>query len=183
MQISVNAATNAFINATLNNEDIATRFIGDIKQSAQTANHGKWYLCNGQALSRSTHSALFAIIGTSFGVGDDSTTFTLPDARGRVLGTSGQGSGLTNRTAGQVVGTETETLTVRQIPSHDHPPSASAINQGIQFAGGGGGIFTNAYAGGSVNNGPNTGLRGGGASHNNMQPTLFIGNTFIYAGV
>lgn len=53
--------------------------IGDLKQSLQTANHGNWFLCNGQAISRTTYSDLFNLIGTTYGPGDGSTTFNLPD--------------------------------------------------------------------------------------------------------
>ncbi len=59
--------------------------IGDIKASVQTQNHSGWLLCNGQAVSRTTYSALFALIGTKFGSGDGSKTFNLPDYRGKFL--------------------------------------------------------------------------------------------------
>ena len=59
--------------------------IGDIKASARNANHGNWFLCNGQAISRTTYSKLFSIIGTNYGAGDGSTTFNLPDYRGKFL--------------------------------------------------------------------------------------------------
>ena len=73
-----------------------TYFVGDYKISAQNSNHGKWLICNGQEASRTVKAALFALIGTSFGVGNGSTTFNLPDMRGRVPGLIGQGSGLTS---------------------------------------------------------------------------------------
>lgn len=60
-------------------------YIGDIKPSVRTANHGNWFICNGQAVSRSTYATLFSIIGTNFGDGDGSTTFNLPDYRGKFL--------------------------------------------------------------------------------------------------
>ncbi len=59
--------------------------IGDIKASLQTSNHGNWLLCNGQAVSRTTYSELFELIGTKFGVGDGTTTFNVPDYRGKFL--------------------------------------------------------------------------------------------------
>ena len=59
--------------------------IGDIKASVRGENHGHWFLCNGQALSRETYSDLYAIIGTNFGAGDGVTTFNLPDYRGKFL--------------------------------------------------------------------------------------------------
>lgn len=60
-------------------------YIGDIKPSVRTANHGNWFLCDGQAISRTTYATLFSIIGTNFGAGDGSTTFNLPDYRGKFL--------------------------------------------------------------------------------------------------
>lgn len=59
--------------------------IGDIKASVKDANHDNWFLCNGQAINRVTYSELFAIIGTKFGQGDGTTTFNLPDYRGKFL--------------------------------------------------------------------------------------------------
>jgi microcystin-dependent protein len=59
--------------------------IGDIKASTQTENHGSWLLCNGQAVSRATYADLFEVIGTSFGEGNGSTTFNVPDYRGKFL--------------------------------------------------------------------------------------------------
>jgi microcystin-dependent protein len=63
----------------------ATSYIGDIKASAQTANHGHWLLCNGQAVSRATYADLYALIGTNFGEGDGVNTFNVPDYRGKFL--------------------------------------------------------------------------------------------------
>lgn len=66
--------------------DVASiSYIGDIKTSTRTANHGVWFLCNGQAISRTTYATLFSIIGTNYGHGDGSTTFNLPDYRGKFL--------------------------------------------------------------------------------------------------
>ena len=63
----------------------ASVFVGDIKASLQTANHGNWLLCDGSAVSRTTYADLFALIGDGFGAGDGSTTFNLPDYRGKFL--------------------------------------------------------------------------------------------------
>lgn len=60
-------------------------YIGDIKPSVRSANHGNWFLCDGQEVSRTTYATLFSIIGTNFGDGDGSTTFNLPDYRGKFL--------------------------------------------------------------------------------------------------
>ena len=158
----------------IENADLVDNYIGDFKNSAQLANHGRWLLCNGQTVSRTTYSLLFNLIGTSFGVGNGSTTFTLPDCQGRVSGSIGSGSGLTTRTAGQLIGAETHTLTIAQMPAHTH---SSNVNIG-GTTGGGATVQSNG-----VTSVPTTSSTGGGLSHNNMQPTIFLGNTFIYAGV
>lgn len=59
--------------------------VGDIKTSLKSSNHDNWFLCNGQAVSRTAYAKLFELIGTNFGNGDGSTTFNLPDYRGKFL--------------------------------------------------------------------------------------------------
>lgn len=78
--------------------------IGDIKASVRNSNHGKWFLCNGQAINRNTYAALFAIIGTNFGVGNGTTTFNLPDYRGKFL------RGLGGNSAANIYTTQAEGL-------------------------------------------------------------------------
>ena len=83
-----------------------------------------WLECDGAAVSRSTYSDLFAIIGTIYGAGDGSTTFNLPDLQGRVI--MGQGGSTANRTPtdleniGDTFGSQTHTLTVNEMPPHNH---------------------------------------------------------------
>ena len=96
-----------------------------------------WLLCNGNAVSRTTYSALWTALGPTsspYGQGDGSTTFNLPDLRSRVPIGVGTGSGLTNRTLGGTVGTETETLTSSQIPAHSHPNTVSGGSTGTMSA-------------------------------------------------
>ncbi len=150
----------------------------------ESDNHGKWILCNGQELSRTTYSALFALIGTTFGVGDNATRFNTPDCRGKVNGSSGQGVGLTNRANGQTVGAENHTLTIAEMPNHNHNQSTGYTTggyYGFDYLKVGSAFFNQGD--GFVMNSDRTSKVGGGQSHNNMQPTIFIGNTFIYAGV
>jgi microcystin-dependent protein len=78
-----------------------------------------WALCNGQLLSIAQNTALFALIGTTYG-GNGTTNFALPDLRGRVPLSSGQGPGLSNYVLGQASGAETQTLTLNQMPTHAH---------------------------------------------------------------
>ena len=81
-----------------------TNYIGDIKASVQTANHGNWLLCDGQAVSRTDYADLYALIGENFGSGDGSTTFNLPDYRGKFL------RGLGGDSAADVYTTQAEGL-------------------------------------------------------------------------
>ena len=82
---------------------------GIMLSAAQTVPTG-WLRCDGSAVSRTTYSALFSAISTAFGAGDGSTTFNLPDYRGRVPIGSGAGAGLTTRTVGAKGGEETHAL-------------------------------------------------------------------------
>jgi microcystin-dependent protein len=151
-----------------------TFLIGDYKHSAQTTNHNGWLICNGQAISRTTYSALFAVIGTSFGVGDNATTFNLPDARGRVAGAIGQGSGLTNRTLGQNVGEESHMQTTNEV--YTKTRVATPGSSGRYFASFGTPGAANPQIDSFADVPPSI-------AFNVMQPTLFIGNLFIYSGV
>src|SRR5689334_10566877 len=83
-----------------------------------------WAFCNGQLLPINQNQALFSLLGTTYG-GDGQTTFGLPDLRGRAPIHAGQGPGLTNRTPGEMGGSETVTLTQAQLPGHTHVPLAS----------------------------------------------------------
>jgi microcystin-dependent protein len=78
-----------------------------------------WAFCNGQLLPISQYTALFSLLGTTFG-GNGTSNFALPDLRGRVPNSSGQGPGLSFYNLGQVGGTEQVTLTIAQMPSHSH---------------------------------------------------------------
>lgn len=94
--------------------------IGELRMTATTTPPSGWLICDGTAVSRSTYSDLFNVIGTTYGVGDGSTTFNVPDLRGRVPIGAGQGSGLTNRTMGQALGEENHQLTISELPAHNH---------------------------------------------------------------
>jgi len=153
--------------------------VADVKLSARTSDHNGWLLCDGRLISRTTYSALFAIVGTSFGVGDGTTTFTLPAPAGRSLGVAGSGSGLTTRAIGASVGSETHILAISEMPAHTH--DLQGYNN-VQV-----GTDRQVRARNTISGDPldtdRALSRGGSGAHNNMQPTLFIGNSFIYAGV
>ncbi len=88
-----------------------------------------WMQCNGQLLSISQYSALFSLLGTTYG-GNGTTTFALPDLRGRTGLNQGQGPGLSNYVMGQASGSETVTLLVTQLPAHTHIVGASTATVG-----------------------------------------------------
>src|SRR5689334_22706995 len=83
-----------------------------------------WATCDGQILSISQNTALFSILGTTYG-GNGQTTFALPDLRGRAPISSGQGPGLTNYSLGESLGSETTTLTISNLPAHNHNGQAT----------------------------------------------------------
>ena len=85
-----------------------------------------YLMCDGSAVSRTTYAALFAAIGTTYGAGDGSTTFNLPDLQGRFPLGAGAGDGLTARTVGQKDGEERNKLTTNEIPSHNHTASTAS---------------------------------------------------------
>ncbi len=89
-----------------------------------------WAFCNGQLLSIAEYSALFSLIGTTYG-GDGQTTFGLPDFRGRIPVGEGQGPGLVPMYLGQMSGVENTTLTLSQLPPHTHVATAAfAVKSG-----------------------------------------------------
>lgn len=140
-----------------------------------------WLMCYGQAVSRSTYAALFTAIGTTYGVGDNSTTFNLPDARGRVIAgkdnmggvsasrLTGQTGGVVGNTLGAAGGEEQQTLSTAQMPVHSHQWQSGGAS--AQTGGGVTGLALN-NAGFNVN-GPTTNA-GSGSPHNNVQPTLVM---------
>jgi len=98
--------------------------IGEIRMFAGNFAPRNWAFCDGQLLSIAQNTALFSILGTTFG-GNGQTTFALPDFRGRGPIHAGQGPGLSNHTLGENGGAETTTLTVNQIPAHNHALQAN----------------------------------------------------------
>lgn len=148
---------------------------GAVLPYAGTSEPSGWLFCYGQAISRTTYAALFAALGTTYGSGNGSTTFNVPDLRGRVIagqddmgGTSanrltGLTGGVNGDNLGATGGAETHTLTEAQMPAHTH---------GI--------ATTNTYSGGGSRVGPGAGTSatststGGGGAHNNVQPTIIL---------
>ena len=138
-----------------------------------------WLLCYGQAINRVTFADLFTAIGTAYGIGDGATTFNVPDMRGNLpLGKDDMGGASANRVTaaaadslGGATGLETHTLTIAEIPAHDHPVTAYQVS-------GTNGTF---WGHTETNTNPNsltTGATGGGTAHTSLQPGL-TGNYII----
>ena len=134
-----------------------------------------WLICDGSAVSRTTYSTLFAAIGVTFGAGDGSTTFNLPDMRGRApVGTgTGDASGATAWALANKKGAETHTLADTEIPPHTH-----TVGKGESggWSGCDSSVRLQVSCGGSCGN-VTSSSSGGGQAHNNLQPSL--GLTFI----
>ncbi len=128
-----------------------------------------WLACDGSAVSRTTYAALYTAIGVIWGTGDGSTTFTLPDLRGRTAVGRGTGTGLTNRILGTTGGAETHTLTTSEIPAHTH---STNIDAGATMGAPAGG--SSYQCRGTPGTPIATGSTGGGSAHNNMQPWLAV---------
>ena len=145
-----------------------------------------WAFCNGQLLPIAQNTALFSLIGTTYG-GDGRTTTALPNLKGRAPMHPGRGPGLTARRLGQRGGVETVTLTEAQMPDHTHPfegssdpPDSTQPGNSLaaQPVGRGAGVIYGTAN--PVNQDPRTvDNAGGGLAHNNMQPFLAI--NFIIA--
>lgn len=163
-------------------------YIGEISWFAGNFAPRGWAKCDGQLLSISQNTALFSILGTQYG-GDGRSTFALPDVRGRTVIHSGRGPGLSDRRIGSKGGTEIETLTINQIPSHSHDFKASS--GGANTATPSNNVLANTgrtriYEGGA----PNVNLSsasitstGGGQSHNNMQPYTTLNCIIALQGI
>jgi microcystin-dependent protein len=147
-----------------------------------------WALCNGQLMSISQNTALFSLLGTTYG-GDGRVTFALPNLMGSVPLQQGQGRGLSVRYLGDVGGASAVTLQSSEMPAHTHQvlavdaPGDVTSPTGAAFAQARNGrvadrIYSTNAANLSLNPGA-TPLVGGGQPHNNMPP--FLGVTFIIA--
>jgi len=127
-----------------------------------------WLECDGSAVSRTTYADLYSALGTTWGAGNGSTTFNVPDFRGRARIGAGTGSGLTARTLGATGGEETHLLTTGEMPSHTHTLQANLENvawgTSAQAR-----VYANISGQGTQSNYASVSA-GSGGTHNNMQP-------------
>lgn len=152
-------------------------FIGQIIMFGGNFAPRAWAFCDGQLLPIASNSALFSILGTTYG-GDGRTTFGLPDLRGRVAVHPGNGPGLSPYQLGQKGGQENVTLIVNQIPSHHHTVQVNVSGEDPNTDEIAGNMFTNSeddtYYSGSATDGALGGVvcgnTGGNLPHTNIQP-------------
>ena len=122
-------------------------FIGEICIVPYNFAPNNYAFTNGQLLAISQNTALFSLLGTTYG-GNGQTTFGLPDTRGRVIVGAGQGPGLSNYALGQMGGSENVTLTQAQMPAHNHTATTSVVvkARGVSGEGNADGPGGNAWA-------------------------------------
>lgn len=131
-----------------------------------------WFICNGDAISRTKYEDLFSVVGISYGPGDNSTTFNLPDFRGRTPVGVNDGTGSVSETFSLASsgGEVTHTLTINEMPSHSHGISANAhISSQAHSSGEARWPWTDWQEANRA-----TWNAGGGQAHNNMQPYLVV---------
>ena len=103
---------------------MSSPFLAEIRTFSFNFAPKGWAMCNGQLLAINQNAALFSLLGTTYG-GNGVTNFALPDLRSRTPIHWGQGPGLANVVLGQVGGEESHTLTLTELPAHNHSFTAS----------------------------------------------------------
>lgn len=174
-------------------------YIGQILLFAGNFAPKYWAFCQGQIMSISQNTALFSILGTTYG-GNGQTTFALPDLQGRVPVGAGQGPGLSTWALGQQQGVESVTLTTNQMPMHNHnfmvsnnfaaTPAASGANNYLAVSNGtygGDTVVVNMY---NTDTSPtdilgskSIGISGGSLPHQNIQPSLGLNYIICLYGI
>ncbi len=172
--------------------------IGSIMVFAGNFAPKNWATCDGQLIPIQSNTALFSILGTTYG-GDGKTNFALPDLRGRASNSFGQGPGLSDYAQGEAYGTETNTITINEMAAHNHGVSGS-VGMGANSSAAAnsntpvGNYITatpsvSTYSGSGGNKmGPSPatvtiGETGSGVAFNNFQPSLAINYCIALAGI
>jgi len=174
---------------------MSTPFLGEIRMFAGNFAPKGWQFCNGQTLNISQYSALFSLLGTTYG-GNGVQTFQLPNLQGRIPVGEGNGTGLTPRVIGEVAGSENVTILQTSMPLHNHQVMVSSVKASVGAIGSGvlpgamvGGLAGEFYAlntgtpaptFGSLMNG-SLAPTGGNQPHANVMPSLCV--SFIIAMV
>ena len=163
-------------------------YTGEIMLFAGSFAPRGWARCDGQLLPISQNQALFSLLGTTYG-GNGTTTFALPDLRGRAPIHAGQGPGLTDRPLGESGGTESHALTAAEMPVHNHPafarslPGTSAHPSGLLPARDPSGVPHYGPDADATLHAGAVGLAGAGLPHDNMPPYLALTFCICLTGV
>jgi len=168
---------------------MADPFLGEIRTFAGNFAPQGWALCQGQILPIAQNTALFSLLGTTYG-GDGQTTFALPNLAGRIPIHQGNGPGLSPRPLGSAGGTETVTLSIGQMPGHNHAAlgadsGADRLSPAASFwstdPGGNTGGYSNVA--GSQMASTALGTAGNGQAHANLQPFLVLNYIIALEGI
>jgi microcystin-dependent protein len=167
---------------------MANPFVAEIRIFAGNFAPTGWAQCNGQLMPISQNTALFSLLGTTYG-GDGKSNFALPNMQGSAPMQAGQGPGLSLRDLGETGGEQTVTLLQTEMPAHSHGvqaaasggiPSPAANAWGSGLKGHPGSYAVTPPVGSSVQMNPfGTSISGGNLPHNNLPP--YLGLTFIIA--
>jgi microcystin-dependent protein len=168
---------------------MADQYLGEIRMVCFNYAPLGWALCDGQIIAIQTNTALFSLLGTTYG-GNGTTNFALPNLQGRVAIHQGNGAGLSPYIMGQQGGTESVTLTSQQMPQHNHLVSTVSA-QGSQprpgnnllATGSGGNNYAPGPSDGSTLNPAAVSLAGGNQPHPNIQPYLCINFIIALQGI
>lgn len=175
---------------------MADPYVGEIRAFGFNFAPVRWLLCNGTLLPVRQYQALFTLIGATYG-GDGTTTFAVPDFRGRTPVSQGTGPGLTPRVTGEAFGNESVTLLTTEMPSHTHPVTAylqgTAAKRSAQPVAGyalGSSTKAPSFLGATPPPTPDTfmspnaiGAAGGSLPHENRQPYLALNFCICFEGV
>ena len=172
---------------------MANPFLGEIRLLGFNFPPKGWALCNGQLLSIQQNTALFSILGTTYG-GNGTTNFALPNLQSRVPMHFGTGPGLSMRNLGEIGGEEAVTLNSTQVPFHGHTMTVSATattnnptnNLPAQAKLASSGVQVNSFAsasGGQEALAPEVGSAGGNQPHTNLPPMLCLNYAIALQGI
>jgi microcystin-dependent protein len=163
-------------------------FLGEIRMVGFNFAPRGWAICAGQLVSIAQNSAVFALLGTTYG-GDGVTTFALPDLRGRLPIHMGTGPGLSNYQIGQQSGAEGVTLLTSQLPMHTHQLNATKDGtrtgspNGALLGSGEADLYNHDFANTAVMSPGTLGQAGGNQPHENMHPFLCINFVIALEGI
>ena len=173
---------------------MADPFVAEIRMFGFNFPPTGWAFCDGQLMPISQNTALFSLLGTTYG-GDGKSTFALPNLQGSAVMHSGQGPGLTDRLLGEVAGEQAVTLLQSEIPAHNHvlsvstaqadeegskDPSNNALGRGQASAT----LYAPFPSATTVTMDPQTlGIAGSSLPHNNMMPSLTMNFCIALQGI